>query len=84
MVLTEEIRYIVHTYYGVTLVCEYRIALLTGAECVPIGGSGLTHLVVSDDVEPDNIPVTSSRVMVVKQQVCLLCLCVCLNFYKQL
>ena len=42
---------------------------------MPIGGSGLTHLVVSDNVEPDKIPVTSSRVMVVKQQVCLLCVC---------
>ena len=49
-----------------------EFSFLTGAECIPIGGSGLTHLVVSDNVEPDNIPVISSRVMVVKQQVCLL------------
>ena len=50
---------------------NYVIFFLTGAECIPTGGSGLTHLVVSDNVEHD-IPVTSSRVMVVKQQVCLL------------
>ena len=51
---------------------------LTGADCVPIGSSGLTHLVVSDNAELDNIPVTSSRVKVVKQQV-LLCVCVCVH-----
>ena len=50
---------------------------LIGAKCVPIGGSGLTHLVVSDNAETDNIPMTSSRVMVVKQQVCFVCVCVC-------
>ena len=56
--------------------------ILTGADCVPIGSSGLTHLVVSDNAELNSIPVTSSRVKVVKQQV-LLCLCirVCLYTY---
>ena len=51
---------------------------LTGADCVPIGSSGLTHLVVSDNAELDNIPVTPSRVKVVKQQVCV-CVRVCVH-----
>ena len=55
---------------------------LTGADCVPIGSSGLTHLVVSDNAELDNIPVTPSRVKVVKQQVCVcVCVCVCTCVY---
>ena len=71
---------------------NYVISFLTGAQCIPTGGSGLTHLVVSDNVEHD-IPVTSSRVMVVKQQVCLLtiiimcvhrCVCMHVNLYKHL
>ena len=72
--------YIVHTIES-----HVRIFFLTGAECVPTGDLGLTHLVVSDNIEPDNIPVTSStRVMVVTQQVCLLtilcvCRCVCMR-----
>ena len=45
------------------------ILFLQGAECTSVDGAGLTHLVVSDDVPPDDTPVTSSRVMVVKQQV---------------
>ena len=51
--------------------------LLTGADCVPIGSSGLTHFVVSDNAELDNIPVTSLRVKVVKQQV--LCVHSCMQ-----
>ena len=42
---------------------------LQGAECTPVDGAGLTHLVVSDDVPPDSTPIAPSRVMVVKQQV---------------
>ena len=33
-----------------------------------LGDSGLTHLVVADTVDPADVPVTSSRVLVVKQQ----------------
>ena len=69
--------YIVHTIES-----HVRIFFLTGAECVPTSDLGLTHLVVSDNIEPDNIPVTSStRVMVVTQQVCYLlyCVCVCMR-----
>ncbi|CAI8002154.1 Protein ECT2 [Geodia barretti] len=33
-----------------------------------LGDAGLTHLVVADTVDPSEIPVTSSRVLVVKQQ----------------
>jgi len=50
---------------------------LTGADYVPaVGSLGLTNLVVSDNIEPDTIPVTSSRVMVVKQQVFYVCVCI--------
>ena len=55
---------IVHTIESYINLSEF--SYLTGAQCIPTGGSGLTHLVVSDNVEHD-IPVTSSRVMVVTQ-----------------
>ncbi|XP_065888931.1 protein ECT2-like isoform X2 [Dysidea avara] len=45
-----------------------EIAKKNGAECTPVDGAGLTHLVVSDDVPPDSTPIAPSRVMVVKQQ----------------
>ena len=40
----------------------------SGATNAELGGAGVTHLVVADTVEPADIPLTSSRVMVVKQQ----------------
>ena len=41
---------------------------LSGAVNAELGDSGLTHLVVADTVEPSELPVTSSRLLVVKQQ----------------
>ena len=55
----------------------YAWEFCVGADCVSVGSSGLTHLVVSDNAEPDSIPVTSSRVKVVKQQVHCVCECAC-------
>ena len=54
----------------------YACEFFTGADCVSVGSSGLTHLVVSDNAELGTIPVTSSRVKTVKQQVHCVCTCV--------
>ena len=40
----------------------------TGAVSVTLDDSSVTHLVVADRVEPQHIPPTPSRVLVVKQQ----------------
>ena len=39
-----------------------------GAETGDLGESGVTHLVVSDDIDPTHIPTTPFRIHMVKQQ----------------
>ena len=40
---------------------------IPGAQTAELGEAGVTHLVVSDDVDPAHIPSTFSRIHVVKQ-----------------
>ena len=42
---------------------------MTGAEVKSLGSSGVSHLVVANELDPADIPVVSSRVTVVKVQV---------------
>ena len=51
----------VHTHTTHTHTC-------TGAVSVTLDDSDVTHLVVADEVDPQLIPPTTSRVLVVKQQ----------------
>ena len=58
-----EIQIELHIKYYIHGLSEY-----TGATSVDWGQSGVTHLVVSDQVDSANIPQASSQVQVVKQQ----------------
>ena len=48
--------------------CIILLNLYVGATSAEWGQSGVTHLVVSDEVDSANIPQASSHVQVVKQQ----------------
>ena len=45
-----------------------RLTLPAGAVTASLGDSGVTHLVVADSVEAQDVPPASSRVQVIKQQ----------------
>ena len=55
----------IHVY---TCTYSYKTHTCTGAVSVTLDDSDVTHLVVADEVDPQLIPPTTSRVLVVKQQ----------------
>ena len=58
------------TYSSVLFIYICNVCLCEGAEVKELGSSGVTHLVVASELDVEDIPVVSSRVSVVKVQVC--------------